>query len=118
MAERISPKTSHPKERKDTKHIVPWDKLEVGGVYDFYSLIPRGIAKFTGPLSHVGPVFNILQHETEKSLEGKKAIIMPQQVFFKHHSRPKTPTSPRGTHGGGKTRRVHRSTKRGQTRRA
>ena len=95
--------------------VVPWGSLVKGQQYDVYSLIPAAIAQYDsmGPL---GPVFSIIQHETNPEMTGKKNVIMKNQVFFKHYPKMREPTE-----GGGRKKKTYRrySTKkiRGQTRR-
>ena len=84
------------------KKVVPWNELQKGQEYDFYTPVPKGIAEYTG-MSDVGPVFTILQHESSPALEGKKGVIMKNQIFFKHH--PKLRESNVASGGARRTRR-------------
>lgn len=114
VAARASRSRSAPKKGPRLgKFVVPWGKLEVGKQYDFYSLVPQGIATYKSK-SDVGPIFDIIQHETNPAMEGKKSIIMRNQIFFTHHPKMREPTEGGRRHK--KTRRRH-SNRRGQTRR-
>lgn len=108
---RSAPKSSH---KLNGGKVVPWGSLVKGQQYDFYSLVPAGIAtyKSMGPL---GPVFDILQHETNPAMEGKKGLIMKNQVFFKHFPKLREPTE--GGSCSKKQTRRRQSKRRGQTRR-